>query len=337
MPKQNRTISIKVSGKKFFASCMVLFSSLLFNLATAALPAGPVLVKAIPDTNHIRIGEQLSISLKAEVPTGVLLNFPLFPDTLNGLEIIKRSPIDTILSADKSSSILSQTLLATCFDSGYYAIAPFHFTSLNPETGNTDTFSTEAFLISVSSVPVDTTQAIKDIKATISVPLTWKEILAIGGGVLLALLILFLIIRFLRKRKPEIKPVPAPVPTRPAYELALEALRKVEKEKLWQQGYFKSYHSSVSDILREYIERSFDINALELTSDETLERIRRNRNPLHETDKLASVLHTADLVKFAKLVPLPDENERSLRYAYDFVNGTRPLTENDLQRKEDPI
>lgn len=337
MPKQNRTISIKVSGNKFFASCLILFSSLLFNYAGAALPAGPVLVKAIPDTNHIRIGEQLSISLKAEVPTGVPLNFPIFPDTVNGLEIINRSAIDTILSPDKSSSILTQTLVATSFDSGYYAIAPFHFTSLNPETGNTDTFSTEAFLISVSSVPVDTTQAIKDIKATINVPITWKEILMIAGGILLAVLLLFLIIRFLRKRKPEAVPEMALVPERPAYELALEALRKLEQEKLWQQGFYKPYHSSVSDILREFIERSFEINALELTSDETLERIRRSRNPLHETDKLASVLHTADLVKFAKLVPLPDENEKSLRYAFDFVNGNRPLTESDLHRKEDSV
>ncbi len=304
------------------------------SASRAALPAGPVLVSAKADTNQIRIGEQFKVRLKANVPTGVILNFPVFPDSLNKLEVISRGVIDTMVSEDKSNTTLTQSIQLTCFDSGYYVVEPFHFTSLNAASGLPDTFSTEAFLIAVKSVPVDTTKAIKDIKAPLDVALTWIEILQIIAAVLLGIFLIWLVLR-LWKRRNKKSDVPAPkVPLRPAYELALEALKNTEQEKLWQQGFFKRYHSSVSDILREYIERTFEINALELTSDETLERIRRKKIENDVIDRLATVLHIADLVKFAKVVPMADENERSMKYAYDFINRTRPVTETDLKGKE---
>jgi len=315
------------------ASCCLLLFIACSSLF-AALPAAPIVVSAQPDTNQIRIGEQFKIELRANVPTGVHVDFPVFPDTLNGIEIVSRGNIDTLIASDKSSTTFSQSLRATSFDSGFYAVEPFKFTNLNKETGQTDTFFTEAFLISVKTIPIDTTQAIKDIKAPLTVPITWQEIL-------LYVLIAILIIGFVwlgvylwkRRKKPDAPLLPK-IPSRPAHELALEALRKTESEKLWQQGLFKLYHSNVSDILREYIERSYDINALELTSDETLERIHRIKMNESLAGKLAFILHTADLVKFAKLVPMPDENEKTMGYAYDFINGTRPVVQADFSRKE---
>jgi hypothetical protein len=41
-------------------------------------------------------------------------------------------------------------------------------------------------------------------------------------------------------------------------------------------------------------------------------------------DKLRQILRLADFVKFAKLHPLPDENNLSLSNAYEFVNQTKP-------------
>ncbi|HNQ61718.1 MAG TPA: hypothetical protein PKJ62_04950 [Bacteroidia bacterium] len=300
----------------------------------AALPAGPIIVTATPDTNQIRIGEQVKISLKANIPTGVKINFPLIPDTFDGIEVVSRSAIDTVVAKDKSSAIFSQSLQVTSFDSGYYVVEPFHFTSLNNETGLTDTFSTEAFLISVKTIQVDTTLAIKDIKAPLTAPLTLMEILSMVGIVLLCILVLWFLWRLWKNRKNVAAPLLPSKPKIPAYQIALDALKKTEQEKLWQQGFYKKYHSEISDTLREYIERSYDINALELTSDETLDRIRRITLPGDAFEKLRYVLTTADPVKFAKMIPMPDENERSLQYAYDFVNLTRPIREADINRKE---
>lgn len=304
------------------------------TLIRAALPAAPIVVSAKPDTNQIRIGEQFKITLKANVPTGVNVNFPLFPDTLNGIEIVSKSKIDTITAEDKSNTTYIQSLLTTSFDSGYYAVEPFHFTSLNKETGLTDTFSTEAFLITVKTIDVDTTVAIKDIKPILTVPVTWQEILTYSLIGILSIALIWFLIHLWKKRKKTDSPPQVKIPSRPPYELALEALKKTEQEKLWQQGLYKQYHSNVSDILRQYIEHSYDINALELTTDETLDRIHRKKFSVDIIDKLASVLQTADLVKFAKLIPMADENEKAMSYAYDFVNSTRPVTQSDFNNKE---
>jgi len=39
------------------------------------------------------------------------------------------------------------------------------------------------------------------------------------------------------------------------------------------------------------------------------------------------VLQTADLVKFAKHIPLGDENSNAMKWAYDFVNQTKEKEE----------
>ena len=119
-----------------------------------------------------------------------------------------------------------------------------------------------------------------------------------------------------------------------AHEIALEALKKTEEEKLWQQGFFKKYHSMVSEIIRTYIEQRFAIQALEYTTDETLEQLRGNLINDEAKEKLRSLLQLADMVKFAKLQPIAPENEQAISNAYDFVALTKPVTAEDFKEKE---
>jgi len=295
----------------------------------AAIPQNAV-VTATPDTAMIRIGEQFRIHLKAVVPAGARISFPVIPDTMEHLEIISRSKVDTSSSADSKSITYHQALVATSFDSGYYAIPPFHFM-----INGTDTISTEAFLMTVTTIPVDTTREIKDIKPPMDVPFSWKELIPwLLLAVALMVLTTFLIRYFKNRKKKIVVPVAKPKPVRPAHELALEALKKIEAEKLWQQGYFKQYHSQVSDTVRTYIEHRFSIPSLESTTEETMTRLKKVKIPQDANDKLRSMLELADLVKFAKVIPLPDENTQSISDAFDFVMQTKPVTESDFKNNK---
>ncbi|MDE6459489.1 MAG: cell wall anchor protein, partial [Paramuribaculum sp.] len=42
---------------------------------------------------------------------------------------------------------------------------------------------------------------------------------------------------------------------------------------------------------------------------------------------MSAILETADFVKFAKVRPLPDDNEAAFRSAKQFVEDTKPATE----------
>ena len=79
----------------------------------------------------------------------------------------------------------------------------------------------------------------------------------------------------------------------------------------------------ITDTLRKYIEERFGINAMEMTSGEILELIRKNSEAQSVYDNLRQILQLADFVKFAKMNPLPDENDLSMMNAYLFVNQTK--------------
>jgi hypothetical protein len=283
------------------------------------------------DTTLIRIGEQFHMHLNATVPAGTKLLFPVLPDTIKKLEIVGRSKIDTSKSADGKTNTLHQQLTLTSFDSGFYVIEPIPFYFRVPGKADSDSVSTEAQLITVRTIPVDTTQAIKDIKATLDVPLTFREVLPYIIGMLIAVILTIIIIRQLKKRKKKVVEVKVKIPSRPAHEIALEELKKTEEEKLWQQGYFKKYQSAVADIIRTYIEHRFSINAMEYTTDETLDHLRGNIINEEAKQKLANLLRFADMVKFAKVQPDAHENEQSIKDAYDFIMLTKPATADDFK------
>ncbi len=93
--------------------------------------------------------------------------------------------------------------------------------------------------------------------------------------------------------------------------------------KLWQQGLNKEYYTALTETVRRYIVDRFGVNAMELTSAEILDSLRKDEEVASVYDRLKQILLLADFVKFAKIHPLPDENDLSLTNAYLFVNETK--------------
>jgi len=322
------------TGRRNVAVRIFILLSFLFVNSSSSAISSSVSAAAKIDTSLIRIGEQFHMNLSASVPTGVKLFFPAIPDSIKKLQVVDRSKIDTIKSQDGTFNTFQQKITFTCFDSGFYVIEPITFYFQQSGKSDTDSVSTEALLMTVRTVPVDTTKAIKAIKAPLDVPLTFMEVFPYILGGLLLIILVIVIINLIRKSKKKTQVVKIKVPTKPAHELALEALKKTEEEKLWHQGYFKKYHSSVSDIIRTYIEQRFSINAMEFTSDETLEHLRGDIINAEAREKLKYLLQLADMVKFAKAQPVAYENEQSLSNAYSFIMLTKPVTADDFKEKE---
>jgi hypothetical protein len=287
-------------------------------------------VSAKMDSTSMRIGEQVHLQLNATTPLHIQVVFPPIPDTIHKLEVVQRSAIDTTKAADGKTITYHQQITITGFDSGYYVVEPFTFRYRKEGSNDYDTLSTEAMLLHVMTVPVDTTQQIKDIKPPVEVPFTFMDALPYIIGAAVLFVIVYLLIRYLRKRKKVIPQVVIKKPKRPAHEIALESLRKIQDEKLWQQGFYKQYHSAVTDAVRTYIEHRFEINAMEFTTDETLEHFRNNLISPEAKEKLRQILQLADMVKFAKAIPVGTENELTMQQAFDFIALTKPATKEDF-------
>lgn len=304
----------------FLLSCALIFA-FSFTAGAQSFKA-----KASTDLSTIKIGEQFKLTLEAEAPPGYKFSFPQVPDTITKLEIIDRSKIDTAVLKEKQLYSYRQTLTVTCFDSGYYPIPPFAF--LYQQPGDTAKFfaETEAMLVTVQSVAVDTTENIRDIKPPMNPPFSLAELLPFLLGILGVAALVLLIIYLVNKLKPAEKKKPVVIiPKRPPHEIALEELKKLESERLWQQGLVKQYHSRISDIIRTYIEHRFKIIAMEMTTGEIMQSVRNMNFDSSAAEQLSHLLTLADMVKFAKMQPLPGENEMSMQQAYEFITMTREI------------
>ncbi|MCQ2346030.1 MAG: hypothetical protein MJZ82_04615 [Paludibacteraceae bacterium] len=297
-----------------------------------------IIVSATIDSTALMIGDQTALHLQVTGERIEELALPIYDKSLiPGIEIVESSPIDTI-SLGNGQVQLAQDLTLTSFVDSLFYIDPIAF----PNHG--DTMYSEALTLNIiQPFEIDTTLAITDIKPIERAP---RWIWGTLRWILLALFILglcvggfFLYRRIQRHRRNEAGEQPKE-PERPAEEVALEQLDRIRQEKIWQTGQTKQYHTELTDVVREYIGRRFDVHSTEQTSDETLRAMREHMKDRRELfEKLKNILTLADLVKFAKWTTTPDENEQALRSAYEFVNATTPTEatiaeEDNIQKGE---
>lgn len=199
-----------------------------------------------------------------------------------------------------------------------------------PFVSGSDTIYTNPLSLNIiQPFVIDTADnAITDIKPIYKAPVWWWGVMRwvlLSIGIIGIAVGLYYLIRYLRKRRTQQKePSTVVEDTRPAEEIALERLNKIKEQKIWQQGRTKDYYTELTDTLRDYMARRFDITTQENTSAEILAKTKQ----LIEKDLFASLKQTlmlADLVKFAKWIPQTEENEQALRFAYRFVEQTTPV------------
>ena len=61
----------------------------------------------------------------------------------------------------------------------------------------------------------------------------------------------------------------------PAHVTALKSLRSLREKQMWQKGMVKEYHSEITEIIRKYFEERFNLPALEMTSGEAVDELRK--------------------------------------------------------------
>ncbi|MCK5856355.1 MAG: hypothetical protein KAG64_02630 [Bacteroidales bacterium] len=315
---------------------MLLFISLQSVLHAQSLFSAPeIKAEASIDTNSIMVGEQTHIHLRITSPKNILIHWPIIEDTLSkNVEVIRNSSVDTIFINDKDLITLNQTITISSFDSGLFVIPPFYF-HFGAHDSIQELIKSEALILEVKNVQVDLNKEIKDIKPILDEPLTFKEILPyilIALGIILAIILIIYIVRRRKQNKPLFS-MPQK-PQIPAHIVALQKLNTLTEKKLWQTGSSKEFYSELTDIIREYMEGQFHFGALEMISDEILQELKNHDLNDDLYIETRNTLQSADLVKFAKIEPLADENNKALKWGYWFVNTTMPEEQNTEEQKE---
>ncbi len=301
---------------------------LLFSMVQIAL-AQQFTVSSQLDSASIQIGEQARLRLSVAQPTNLQVSIPILSDTITkGIEIVEMVKADTISLSDSRIQV-NYDYLITSFDSGFYFIPSYTYAAAG------DTLQTAPLGLSVTTVTVNPeTDDVKAIKPIMDAPFYWSELFTWVGYFLLAFLvvslIIFVLLKYVLKKKvPFIDETPQPVI--PPHIVALEKLEEIKAQKTWQSGDIKVFYTQVTDVLRVYLEGRFGINAMELTSDEIMALVKKEPGLNEVRAALKDLLTLADLVKFAKMVPIENQNEASLLIAFDVVEKTKPVEEPQVE------
>jgi hypothetical protein len=299
---------------------------LLFCCGTTAI-GQDINIRMAFDTSRIFIGDQINFTITVEQPAEEQLKFPAFKDTLTGnIEILNGPDVDSVAVGENRIRV-TEKYLVTSFDSGYYEIDPVYVEVKNID-GIKRVYSDYAMLevMKYKIAPSDTTARIYDIIEPYRAPVTIREIIPwallslVAAGVIAALIVLARKRRMIKEGVEEVR-----IPD-PAHEIAFRELKRLKAEQLWQNGHFKQYYTRLAGILRQYLENRYGVYSLELTTSETLRELLKTGFKKDEGyNRLKTVLTAADLVKFAKYVPMPEENENHFIESWAFVDATKSI------------
>ena len=304
----------------------IVMTAFLLLAAVSTAIGGNVTFKAKLDSATLLMGKTTTLHLEITQDKDARGFFPNEQaDTLNAMiEIADRPAADT-LDLDNNRIQINRDLIIQSFDSGMWVIKPI------PYVVNGDTAYCNQLTLKVLPVDVSQMKDIHDIKPVEEVPFNVLDWLPdYWWAWLLALLLIGAAVWAYRKYyKKGVNPLKPSKKRLPPYEEAMINLQNLKAAQLWQQGQEKEYFTGLTDILRVYIDRRFHINAVEMTSSQIIDTLKKNEETKAVNEQLEMILEIADIVKFANARPLADDNEVAYQRAVNFVEATRPYVQPD--------
>jgi len=290
-------------------------------------------IEVFIDSTSIMIGEKIDYYIKIKSDTLVDIKFSEKPFFLP-FEILEEYPLDTMES--KLDYLFTKKYSLIHFDSGNYWL-PNQKLFLNGSLKILD-----SILIKVKNVSVDTLkQPLYDIKPIEEVKKNYFDLIKWTLIIILISVFLIGLIYFLFfKNKIETNSLNSA----PPFERAIKELKELESFVLKKDQDYKEYYSSLTGIVRRYLEEDAKVSALESTSDQLLLKLEilKTQGVLdlktQTLNNLKNVLKTADLVKFAKSIPEKNLLYRDRSFAEKLVIETNEvlpeLSEEELREQE---
>ena len=265
-----------------------------------------------------RVGDLLQLRVTVEGNGNATVEWPPFhPD----------SSTFQLISVDSAGKLPHERIFnLALYDTGHYLLAPQAIV-LHAAKSN-ETLYTRPLAVQIVPTLPDTASVPQPIRGPRGLPLTLRDILSLAIWPLVILAVgaaAFLLWRSRKKRQPE--KIALPEFILPAHELALQELIQLRDKKYPQKGMLKEFFSELSEVLRRYIERRYGFPALEMTTWDIEQELRRDDFPqiLHGEGLL--VLRESDLVKFAKYLPPWQSCDEHLDCAFRIVEATKEIPE----------
>lgn len=297
-----------------FISWMLLFWVLILSAGTAYSQQ----VYTYSDKDTLRLGELFNFSIVIENPgatrTGASPDTSFFTTDFELWEVRAYKP-----APNRDSLSLLIQFFGTA-DTALYRV-PIRYVS----DGISSDLYTGYFPITFQpTVDEAGDTEFRPLKPIFDFAVNWWPWLVIA---ILFLISAYFLYRYIRNRpKPAAvqKPGPVIIPpfVNPLEELEIE-LNKLKSESNLIHTDIKTYYLRLGDALRVYFEDLYNIPAMELTTREFTIELSAQLVDSHLSQIVIGILREADLVKFAKYKPWPDEAEKSLSAGFMFLERAK--------------
>jgi hypothetical protein len=293
-----------------------LLAALPFIVTLPTLCLGSIISNSVSQ-DSLYIGDRVHLGVTLVVPPGSQVTPP---STDNGFGKLTVKEWTSDKTEKKNADSLDFHYSVTTYTAEACTLPALDFYVTKEKIA--ETLRTQPVPLRVLLVSSPDTAAIKDLKPQQGAgrpSLAWLWIV-LGVCALVAAVVFGR--RFLSKPA---KPVPE-IPCKPPYEEAIEALTLLDAKNYVAKGMIREYAFELSEIVKRYIERRFEINAAEFTTYEMLEWVKRSSLGPADRKVLDWFFSTTDPVKFAKWLPDNDTANRFGPEARGFVERTKPLS-----------
>lgn len=315
---------------KIKAGILLLMLVLIWTPLAAQTAKSLIEVNSAVDTAVITIGDRIKYTLTIEHKTGMRVEQPGAGINLGQFEIKDYKIYEPVKKDDYL--LLKYEYVISVFDTGTFTIPPFPVAYFPTDSlGAYKIIEASPINIYVRSVIHDDKRELRDIKPPIEIPFNYFFLFSMLAVAVLLAAAAYFGYMFYKRHKQEGYLFRAPAPPRPAHEVALAAIDDLLKRNLPEQGAYKQFYIEISEIIRRYIEDRYFVPALEETSFEIMQDMKKQDLAEELYPLLGEFLNLSDLVKFARYIPDRQENEKIIMQARRFVEETRVILEPQVQ------
>ena len=260
------------------------------------------------DTSIASVGDQVVWSIRLNnIEKNLSLEFPKLEVKSDSISIISQS---NILD---NNLIIGQSFKLSFWETGNFLTPFYHVKVVNDKNKDEIIFEPERRSIKVLSVLEEkSTNDVRPLKGPVPVDSIFPMVLFVK--IILMLFFISLMIFIWTKRKSSTYIISSGKSQISPHKFAKNRLLHLDAN-----GFSKEFYSELSHITRQFVEKSFYIRALEMTTEE----INENENIFEMNDDIFSewvnLLQKADLIKFAKKSTPMSEMEDDKNIAYNII------------------
>ena len=309
-----------------------------FVSPAAAMTQSPVNLTAAIDRNTVTVGDRIRVTVTLTLPADAQADLAALEQQFGDLELLLVGLTQDTLLPDGRREVKASYEVAA-FRTGATQVPPLT-APVRLAGGENLAPVTAPLPVTVQSVipPGENPTDVRDLKPQMSFPIVSgispRKVALIVAAVALALAATLILLRWLRRPRAVVTPLPV---TPPSPETVARAeLDRIAGLGLLEKGDLKQFHALLAACIRRYLTARYNFPAFALTTTELRRYMEDFGVGRWQARLVGGLLTESDAVNFAQYVPARTRCEANLEMAYQIVDAGEPVVEQPVSSPPAP-